>query len=716
MEINFFDKYVLRVPLLSLNNLESINEFSIIKIFKDSKLLQEALYLSSPELFYEVKKGIENEKLDEKKILTLSKFLIRSSSKCTPFGLFAGISVGNLKNTDLKKIEIGDISSHQRTTKFDMKFLCQLYGNIMSKYDARYKMTYTTNNSIYQVGNKYRYVEYKYSDGEKSHFITSVEYSEYLEKIFNACKNGLKFENLIIEIYEFDNSLNKQEIIDFVNELIDSQLIVSEIYPSVIGEDYFEILSPYISNSKTLKAILNKIDNSLDGKETLNLYKEMYSEIDKMGISYNRKYLFKTDLLTTVNSNYLNSSNINNIKDVIRLVLTSVDINEKNDRLENFKKRFYDRFEEREVPISIALDTELGITYDESYSYEKSFLTQDIYLPQKNDEPKQTELDKFIKNTFKLNNYLVTSNYEIKLDEVPFMPSEDEEKIKRLLPKTFNVFSSIFIDENKNPVIVIDGIGGDSSTSLLGRFSHINNKMLNFIKEISKKEEDLYQDAIVAEIVHLPNDRAGNILYRKDFRNFEIPYLSLGSVERGNQILMEDLVIAVRGGKLVLKSKKHKKIIKPVLSSSQNYDFNSLPIYKFLCDMQSQDSIRSFKFGKNVIKNQTFYPRLKYKNIILSLAQWHFKQDELLQHIEDDFKKLKKEMNIPDTIIFSTQSDDSYLILDLKNDLQLEVFFDEVRKRKGDMIIIKEKLDLEPITNCGEQFFNNEFIFSAFME
>jgi len=58
MEINFFDKYILRVPLLSLNNLEIFNKDSIIKTFRQSEVLQEALFLSSPELFYEVKKEL----------------------------------------------------------------------------------------------------------------------------------------------------------------------------------------------------------------------------------------------------------------------------------------------------------------------------------------------------------------------------------------------------------------------------------------------------------------------------------------------------------------------------------------------------------------------------------------------------------------------------------------------------------------------------------
>ena len=89
------DVFMFRTPLLSLKVLEEVlaqNDLDkFLKTCFADKNIREALFLASPHLC----KLSEGHDYDEKLGRSLLKYLIRMSSRCTPFGLFAGIGAGH---------------------------------------------------------------------------------------------------------------------------------------------------------------------------------------------------------------------------------------------------------------------------------------------------------------------------------------------------------------------------------------------------------------------------------------------------------------------------------------------------------------------------------------------------------------------------------------------------------------------------------------------
>ncbi|MGY0034956.1 lantibiotic dehydratase [Pedobacter sp. NJ-S-72] len=130
---------------------------------------------------------------------------------------------------------------------------------------------------------------------------------------------------------------------------------------------------------------------------------------------------------------------------------------------------------------------------------------------------------------------------------------------------------------------------GPSATPLLGRFAPSLAVLDQKLKECAGVEQEQAGDAIIAEVVHLPEARIGNILQRPQIRPFEIPFLGNSSAGKDHQIPVTDLMVAVRNDKIVLRSKRLNKIIIPRLSSAHNFA-NGISVYKFLCDLQSQES------------------------------------------------------------------------------------------------------------------------------
>ena len=122
MNYTYHSKQILRTPLKPLKT--SFTSKELQQLFTQ-KEIQEALFLSSPNLlneFIKWKKGELIDKEDEKRLIySLLKYTLRIHSRCTPFGLFAGCNI--VENTN--NIELSTQKT-ERSTRLDMNFTCAL--------------------------------------------------------------------------------------------------------------------------------------------------------------------------------------------------------------------------------------------------------------------------------------------------------------------------------------------------------------------------------------------------------------------------------------------------------------------------------------------------------------------------------------------------------------------------------------------------------------
>ena len=96
-----------------------------------------------------------------------------------------------------------------------------------------------------------------------------------------------------------------------------------------------------------------------------------------------------------------------------------------------------------------------------------------------------------------------------------------------------------------------------------------------------------------------------------------------------NQIPVSDLMISIRGGEIILRSKIHNKRVIPRLTTAHNFGKQGLPVYKFLCDLQSQGMARPNNWDWGQLGLLKRLPRVIYKNLIISKAQWRIEEEDL---------------------------------------------------------------------------------------
>lgn len=727
-----FDQFVLRTPILAfefyrnLTSQSSIEKEALKKTLNHS-IIKEAIFLASPTLYFELEKWVRGElekKKEQRVLFSLLKYLSRMSARCTPFGLFAGCTLGHIsEKTNLK---IASAKNHQRFTRPDMNYLVALSQELSKLEHIKKQLTYFPNSSLYEAGNKLRYIEYYYVNSRRHHQIVEIDHSPYLQEILTTATHGASLTVLADAL--IGDSISFEEASGFLDELLESQVLTSNLEPSVSGPPFVEQMIAILGTLDgcgTEIRLLQEISKHFEGfdQELGNdpqQYLALSSFLKNQKTTFELKYLFQTDLEPKPITCTLSKEVLRSTKKAMALFNQITPVSAENN-LSRFKEAFQERYEEREMPLSKVLDVELGIGYlQNTGGGDINPLIDDLFIPADED-------------TFNQQNAKLNRIHGILSKKLIAAQKAKEHKIQ-LKDSDFEGFSVNWenlpdslsglielVQDKEETKIAISGFGGSSAANLLGRFCHKGSMLSQYTHKILAKEKEMESDRILAEIVHLPEARVGNILMRPNFREYEIAYLATSILPKEQQISLDDLFISVRGNRIYLRSRKHNKEVLPRLTNAHNYSANSLPIYHFLCDLQTQ-GLRGgigFNFGP-LDALYDFLPRVEYENLILHSARWRLRKevtDKLLdiktdgEQLLNAVKQLQKEQGIPQFVMLV--DGDNELLINLHNTTSVLMLLDTVKNRAE--FILKEFLHNENGTVFSDNgYHTNQMVLSFF--
>lgn len=732
-----FQSFIMRSPLFSFDFIESFisgsdtSEEQLVELCKNP-VIQEAIFLASPDLYTPMQEWLKGEQKDAKKLerlrYSLTRYIIRMSSRPTPFGLFAGFCTGRW--AEETRVELPPQSEYSRHTRMDMNYLCALALDLAKHPVIKEKIKFYPNSSIYPVGDQLRYVEYRYIKARRTHHIVAVDFSEYLQRVLQKAAQGALFKELAGILV--DDEISFEEASEFIEELITSQLLVHDLEPAITGPEFLHQVLAVLEKIdgiddikkrliRTAKSI-DQIDRSKIGT-TVSEYFRIVDDLKPLGTEFELKYMFQTDMVKPILHCTLNER-------IAEAVLSGAEVMNRltpapgATNLSQFRDAFMERYESREVPLLQALDTECGIGYRQTgYQGDISPLVDDLALPDTGSGASELRWNRI--QAFLLKKYrqaLADHKYEVELTDEDLRPFEarwDD------LPDTFSTMVQI-VDlqddkEEQKERILMTGFGGSGAGNLLGRFCHADQATFDFVKDIAAKEAELNPDFILAEIIHLPEARLGNILLRPVLRDYEIPYLGKAAVSPEFQVKLTDLTVSVRGNRVILRSRSLDKEIIPRLTSAHNYSLRALPIYHFLCDLQTQNLRGGASFGWGVLAGEyDFLPRVVYKNIILSAATWNIrvndikhlfkiKENDKLQSAAAEWRESKQ---IPAYVDLA--DGDNRLLINLDNLLCLKTLFSVTKNRPSFQLseFLYNKKNAFVKSKGGKEVFTNEFILS----
>ena len=199
--------------------------------------IREALFVASPDLVKAIDhwRQVPNDRRGRRAETSLVRYFLRMAARPTPFGLFAGYSLGRVGSET--RLVIEGRSAYRRSTRLDMEYLCALVAGLERDTKLRRHFIHRPNSSLYRAAGRVRYVEAREGGGARFFRLVAIEPDGLLDAALSLSKDGVYPSDLAAALAESVADLSHGDAEGFVDELIDSQILVSELNPSITGDE-----------------------------------------------------------------------------------------------------------------------------------------------------------------------------------------------------------------------------------------------------------------------------------------------------------------------------------------------------------------------------------------------------------------------------------------------------------------------------------------------
>src|SRR5215213_10267102 len=176
-----------------------------------------------------------------------------------------------------------------------------------------------------------------------------------------------------------------------------------------------------------------------------------------------------------------------------------------------------------------------------------------------------------------------------------------------------------------------------------------------------------------------------NVLARPAFRDHEIAWLGRSGVPADRVLPAGDLLLSVRDGRFVLRSRRLGRRVVPRLTSAHNYNRRSPGVYRFLAAVQSDGVAGTLDWTWFPFDQAPSTPRVLLGSLVLARAQWRITGDEL-RAVDgwQSVQALRARRRLPEWV--SLVDGDNILAIDLDNALAVDTFVRTVRRRDGALL------------------------------
>lgn len=293
---------------------------------------------------------------------SLRKYLNRMCYRPTPFGLFSTFSATKWSDIDQRLLLSGKeriaINPDFRAALILVKPL-----NTLLQEQA----TFYPNSTLYITGKEFRYFRNKQegSDSGNNFIMLSFSKNRVLEDLFKFCRPGRKLPEITVFLLPLFE--DHDEVRQFIEELSDAEILVTDVSANITGEKYLcrldnalrhlesnEDAQALLSWSNSVAAISSRTDPEFTTLPKLALMTR--TSEDKFNhpfyITHNR------DVTGGLSAKYQEQ-----LMEMLKCSNALASSNEPHS-LTVFKAAFLKKYEGREVSLLIALDPETGVGYE----------------------------------------------------------------------------------------------------------------------------------------------------------------------------------------------------------------------------------------------------------------------------------------------------------------------------------------------------------------
>lgn len=598
-------------------------------------ILKRLIKDSAPE-FYSIIAELDADDLSrqpEKVCFTIWKYFNRSRYRATPFGEFAAVAMIPVQTGDGSIVLQQDI---QVLSRPDWKSLQQIDYQSPSLLKANFR----TNPLCYLYGQEFHYL----FRGEKQFELNAIERREDLELLLNFCRTLRSFEEIGELMWE-ELAMKKRGLLSLLKELLELQVLECDLQANITGQDFFERTRQETTDLRYTIATRCHIDGGL-----------------KKSITHELK------AYTSFISQCIQPAS--------------------NDLLDEFKQNFLQLWEQRSVPLSLALDPILGIGYGQDKEGTQLGLVGELqHRPGKGQNHRivYNRLEQFLLSKMVEGGEIQLADFKLEYSHTP-------------LPNTTNVLFHLY---QGHPVI--HHAGAATATALLGRFTPVGG-INELCLQLTEIEQGANPDVIFFDIAYQFEGRTDNVNRRQHLFATELPIGSWSTFP--HPLNLQDIMVSIKEGQIILNHTAMGARLVPRLASAYNHGRSDLGLFRFLCDLQYQGIQSQLSIDlPTMFPNLDYYPRVYFDKIIASPAKWKLHRCE---NVETLLSWLA-ERNL--TQPFTIGKGDQTLVIDPKVSVDLNNLLQYQKLQTSDVYLTEALIDqAQMVCNENGKGFHAQFI------
>ncbi|MSS62727.1 lantibiotic dehydratase [Velocimicrobium porci] len=690
---NHVNNYMVRMPKEPFEgNIEYTEES--MKRACTNPVFREQILVASKSLYDMMNVYLkDSSKLSEKKkknfYNSMIKYMVRSKTRTTPFGLFSAVTIGKFsEENQLKLVK----EAFKKKVLIDLEWLFLLISKIEENQPEA--LLFRRNEACCIKGNRAVLLYSTQKDVEE----ISVRATKVFHIVYELCGDFVRYQDIIWEVKQAYPDVEEEKIKNYIAELIKKQILISNLRPPFTVKNQFDDFMERLKQTNGLEELEEKL-------QQLKLLCEEY-ETCKIGEG-EEKYLeviaFMKEIISA--SSYLQidmeikespfklhhklANEINELASM--LIYISNPVKDSFTYMDEYRNKFMEKYGvNREVPVIELLDSGIGLGAPETYTkpandFYETFQTKKNYR----EEWKHYFLDKYVE--------ALENNCPIEITEEEIEKYCDYHVDTSEVPVSLELYFIVKQYQDEMKLYLAPSVGATTAGKTFGRFCDLSNDFIGVLETIYEKEKELREDTVeLCELNFLPDSiRSGNVVREVTFREKELSLYTNSNKPKEYNICLQDIVIGIYNEKFYAKNKKNGKFL--IFETNNMYNPMLYPnVLRFLQEISQEGKRKWENFPWNYIYAENRYiPEIRFGNIVLSTARWKLHRNEIEMNDKTSYEEFKKNFKqfiikkqIPEHVYLSES--DNRLYLNLAKEYSFYLIYEELKKKNTEDILLEE--------------------------
>ncbi|GAB3258588.1 lantibiotic dehydratase [Kineosporia babensis] len=592
-----------------------------------------AVAAASPDL-----SAVENP--DARARAALQRYLIRASTRPTPFGTFAAIGLAPWSSrTDLQ------VTQRERPsrTRPDLAWLTGLAQKLADEPLLQNELRLYANTCVLQRADRC-YLSDPGTGGAAGRPDVSVRATAAVRQALTLARTPIRRADLIRLLSESFTQVTADRVERLVQDLVEQRFLLPEIVPGLAGDPLDAIRAALRSLSPDWEARLSGLATACRAVDpaipaSLADLRRLLPTLQAgpADVQVDSALPLSGGITRRLADDATQAAEL----------LLRLDPDQHDDPLSGYRSAFHTRYGRRCVPLLELLDPRTGLGAPGGSHNHRSTHTQVL-----------TDLAAAAIRTGRTEVELTDDL----LDQLAPEPASERLPVSLELSLFVAAADREALDRGDYLLSIGPNLGGQAAGRGLGRFADLlGSEAVDLLTEAACAEQALQPDAVVAELVYRPvRERSANVAVRPVVREYEIPVGVPASLPPERVLHVDELSVALVGGRFQLWSQRLQRPVVPAWNHMLNPSAAS-PLGRALMDLAEDSAAPLNPFSWGAASALPFLPRVRRGRIVLAPARWRL--DASVARSPQRFAAWRREWQVPRLVQLS--SGDNRLLLDL---------------------------------------------------